>query len=87
MFQIGEKKSVPLKNKCLSLQVGESYGSEDCSKEFVCKPDGTFEEKAGAKCHKDATCTVKGQRGCHCKRGLTGDGVIKCESKELIFVF
>ncbi len=62
-------------------QVGESYRSEDCSKEFVCKADGKFEEKAAAKCHKDATCSVKGQRGCHCKQGLKGDGVTKCESK------
>ena len=48
----------------------------------MCKADGKFEEKAAAKCHKDATCTIKGQRGCHCKKGLKGDGVTKCESKK-----
>ena len=66
------------------MQVGESYISDDCSKKFVCRADGTFKEKTGPQCHKQASCQIEdGRRGCHCKTGYRGDGIQTCEGKHL----
>ncbi|VDI74139.1 Hypothetical predicted protein, partial [Mytilus galloprovincialis] len=66
--------------------IGSKKGSNDCSKEYVCKKRGRgtrfIKVTTGKKCHRNALCTydTDGVRSCQCKKGFIGDGYKTCEA-------
>lgn len=79
------RKIVPVLFLFLLKQIGSKKGSNDCSKEYVCKKRGRgkrfIKVTTGKKCHRNALCTydTDGVRSCQCKKGFIGDGYKKCE--------
>jgi len=70
---------------CWYFQIGSKKGSNDCSKEYICKKlkRGTrfVVVSTGKRCHRNAVCTYDpdGVRSCVCKTGHVGDGYKVCK--------
>ncbi|CAC5390658.1 unnamed protein product [Mytilus coruscus] len=66
--------------------IGSKKGSNDCSKEYVCRKIGRgrrfVKVTTGKRCHRNALCTYddNGLRSCQCKKGFIGDGYKICEA-------
>lgn len=66
------------------LQIGMTWGGEDCSGRYTCqKVNGRSRiVRTSAACHRRAECQLAdGEYRCVCRKGFQGDGYAKCKGK------